>query len=118
MNKKRINNLQIIYNNANYGIAKAINIGEKCLNKDVEFFFTFDQDSLPDVNMIFKMKEFINIAKETEISSIGVICPQIYDSNISKLLKPISKKYSEVKMCIQSGMLINREVFKVVDGFF
>lgn len=102
-------NVLVIENKENFGIAKALSIGIKELSKRIKYFYTFDQDSLLDKNMIEIMDSSIE-------ENDAIISPEIYDKNLNK----ITQKYKgdiPFEIVIQSGMLINLEKYKKTDGF-
>lgn len=106
-------NVSFIKNEKNYGIAKSLNKGVKLLDKEVEWFFTFDQDSIPQNNFLENFFKYLNYKKD-----IGILVPTILDKNINLIInKNLKKEIEEVDMAIQSGMLINKKAYLKTNGF-
>ncbi|WP_302162707.1 glycosyltransferase [uncultured Fusobacterium sp.] len=106
-------NIKLIKNEKNYGIAKSLNKGVKLLDKEIEWFFTFDQDSIPQKNFLENFLKYLNYKKD-----IGILVPTILDKNINFITnKNLKKEIEEVDMAIQSGMLINKEAYLKTNGF-
>lgn len=102
-------NVLMVENRENFGIAKALNIGIKELSKGIKYFYTFDQDSLLDKNMIESM--YSSIEKND-----AIISPEIYDKNLNKITQKYKSNIS-FEIVIQSGMLINLKKYKKTEGF-
>ncbi|WP_124045919.1 glycosyltransferase [Clostridium perfringens] len=112
-------NVELIENDKNYGIAKALNIGIEVSRKfNPKFLITLDHDSILQHNAIEKMtllyKKLTN-----DIDKIGAITPMVYDINKNGYLTKCSEKYEYqyISETIQSGTLINFEVFREINGF-
>lgn len=112
-------NVQVIYNNANYGIAKALNIGVNlAISKGYNWILTLDHDSIASENMINKMIETYKSMNDRE--NIGIICTNIYDTNKEGYLiedNDFKKDYKILKVAVQSGSLIKTEIFKEIGMF-
>ena len=116
-------NLIIINNKENKGIAFAMNIiGEYAYENGYDWFLTLDQDSVCPKNM---MKEYSILVD----SNIGIIAPyikfnerfigQLLRNNKSEGDKRDSKQYAEeVLYAVSSGQLINTRIWKEADGFW
>ena len=117
--------VKIIYNNKNFGIAKALNQGAKyAIENNYEWLLTLDQDSefLPNTyNLLLSSYEQMQ-----DKDKVMLIAPQ-YKERINCNGKELSidyknMKYDEIKwkstnFILTSGSLIKTEVFKTV-GFF
>lgn len=109
-------NIKVIKNKKNYGIAKSLNKGVKLLSEEIKWFFTFDQDSIPCNNFLENLCKYLNYKK-----NIGVLTPLILDNNTNFITQNkklnLELEIEEVNMAIQSGMLINKEIYFKVNGF-
>lgn len=119
--QEKDSSVTIIYNEINYGIAKALNIGIKYAEEEgFKWVITLDHDTVCEEYMIEKMFNYIE--SEGSHINIGIICPRVYDINkkmyIDKVKKSsLEKDYVLVKDCIQSGSLYNINVFQNI-GYF
>lgn len=110
--KNEINNICIIENHSNLGIAKALNIGIKyALQFAPNWIFTFDQDSLPSDDFL----SAYNIA----LSSLSVDKVGLLSCCFSDAPCPAPKNISVKKKhtIITSGCLHNTDIFSKV-GFY
>lgn len=107
-------NCDVIFNEKNEGIAKALNIGiKKLLLDDIDFILTLDHDSIASQNMINEMECIYNKLKDKE--KIGILSPAIYDINKEDYLTDVnSDEYQIIKEPIQSGSLIDVNIFNEV----
>ena len=111
-------NIELIKNSENLGVATALNQGVK---KAFEYGFlwivTFDQDSVPQPNMVEKMLE----TWETypELQKLMVAGPQTIFPNCSPIsaIMEGDKTWEEVAHVITSGSLISKKAFESV-GYF
>lgn len=114
--KKNYLNVDIIFNDRNFGIAKALNQGIKLAKKyNPKYILTLDHDSIVENNMVNKM-----ISKSLTINDekIGIIVPRIFDINKNDYITESNAvDYELVREGIQSGALINYKVFEKI-GFF
>ncbi|WP_349405598.1 glycosyltransferase family 2 protein [Clostridium perfringens] len=119
-NIKKIN---IIYNNENLGIAKALNIGIKeAKSENIEWILTLDQDSLCEKNMIDNIFKYYQSLSYEEQKKVGILAPihrKIIDiKNIKN--EAVDKKMlagKEILAEITSGNIVKMEVFEVC-GYF
>lgn len=115
MKINKLDRVDVIFNNKNYGIAKAINQGiEKANLNKYEWILTLDHDSVIENNYIDKI---IKVLREIDDSKIGIVCPNVYDLNLSEYMFTTEIKYSYVEKCIQSGALFNTQMLKEVGVF-
>lgn len=108
---KNYKNVSLILNDLNEGLAKSYNKAETLFNLEIEWFFTFDQDSLPDKAMIFEIEKFL------KFKDIGIVVPKIIDKNLAIDNSIENKKYDYIKVSIQSGMCIKRKYIKEIGSF-
>lgn len=105
-----LNNVILIENSVNLGIAKALNqILDYSYKNNCDYLLTLDQDSLLEKNMLTYMTNYIG-------DNIAIVCPRIIDLNRDKQ-KKYNRKFEYVNRCITSGSLMNLRVCKKV-GFF
>lgn len=111
---KIFNDIYIIKNSNNRGIAYALNqILEFAYNNNYEWCLTLDQDSVASNNLIKIYQTYINTI---DTKKIGVISCKIVDRNFT-LESPNQKDISFVKSCITSGSLVKVQAWKEVGGF-
>lgn len=113
-------NLRIIKNKSNMGIAYAMNIiGKYASNNGYDWFLTLDQDSVCPANLVEIYAQYID-------SNVGIIAPYIHFNNsfISQLLHLNNneiideRKVKTVDYVISSGQFIQTKVWEKVDGFW
>lgn len=110
---KELPNVIYITERKNNGIAKAINDSVKLMRKEgIDWFFTFDQDSVVDKDMIKQMVSFSN-SIECEKNKIGIIAPNI----MCKQKVEYNEKILFVDKVIQSGMFNKIEAFDKIGGY-
>lgn len=116
---EKYSEIEIVFNNENLGIATALNIGIKNLEKyDVQWILTMDQDSQISENMINKMLEIYNQIETEKRDEILSIFPNFIDESIQNIQeKQIGCEYEYVDAEITSGNLLNIKVFEEV-GYF
>lgn len=109
--KIKKNNIEIIFNSSNLGIASALNIGVKfCVENNYKYILTLDQDSLACNGMVEELILAHGLKK-----NIAITCPS-YSSD--KSLNIFSNnKFSFKNVVITSGNLIKVEIFKKVGLF-
>lgn len=119
--KKAIsNNVEIIYNSENMGIAYALNQGVKYAKKnDFEWIVTLDQDSIATEKMIKDMLTAYNSLSSTKKNEIVSIVPRHIEQKMydEKQIVSTNIKCEEVLTDITSGNLIKVSVFDKV-GYF
>ncbi len=102
----------VIYNHNQNGISGALNIGLNYLfNIGCEWAFTFDQDSMPEDNMISNLIQYLELYRTENIASIAprFVC------NSTKISSKLGFVYKD--SVITSGNLINLGVYKKIGGF-
>lgn len=106
---RQIENVEIIINSQNKGIAYALNqIGEYAKKNNIPFFLTLDQDSIADSNLVENLLEIMGD------NVVGIACPYINRYNDFKR----SLRNLEVKVTITSGSLVRTECWEKVGGFW
>ena len=115
-NLEKEDNLKVIYNKRNIGIAAALNNAiKKAMELGYTWVLTLDHDSICNDKFIM---EFSQAYKELNSKEdIGVICPRIYDTKGKFYLTDTNNNIDKVFTTIQSGSLINCKIFKEI-GFF
>lgn len=110
-----LNKVTIIYNDRNYGIARAINQGIDLLIKlKCDWIITLDDDSVLEKDAVYKMlKAKDNINK----NNIGAVCPNVYDVNLKEYMYSNEIKISKISKAIQSGAMFNSKVFEKIGLF-
>lgn len=103
---------EYIFNDANLGVATALNIGaERAISKGCSFLLTMDQDSKAPYNLIESLLSGI-----INLENVGLISPlhaNIYDTHKKHQNIGISK----VNTVMTSGNLLSLEAYKNVGGF-
>ncbi|ELP5185273.1 TPA: glycosyltransferase [Clostridium perfringens] len=104
--KNTNNNVSLILNNKNLGIAKAINKGIKfATKKDFNWILTLDHDTICEKDMIKKMFNVFNICNEK--NSVAMISPRVFETTKKNYItKKNNGMFNYVRECIQSGSLI------------
>lgn len=114
-NISRKSNINVIFNEVNLGIAKAINKGiEVAIHKEYEWIITLDDDSEPSKVMIKKMLE---VYKNNTNPNIGIISPNIYDLNSQELISDNQLEWNYIDKCIQSGSMIRSKIIEKLGMF-
>ncbi len=95
----------IIFNNQNFGIAKALNQGiKKAITLDCDWVITFDQDSKPKTNIVNKLLEiYLNCANNDDIGAIGTNFENQDKTRYKKVIT--ENNFSECEYLITSGCL-------------
>ena len=105
---KSYNNLELIRNETNIGIACALNqIGDIAVKTSTEYFLTLDQDSICDSNMVEKLIELFSDPE------VGGVTPYI---NV-KGFKP-ENTLLELKTAISSGFIVRSSLWYKIGGFW
>lgn len=100
------NNIQIVFNDKNYGIATALNIGAKIgREKNYKYLLTMDQDSILDENAVDEMIKVIE--KDDSIWSVGT----------NYLNLSCEEDFIPKDVLITSGNLTYMNIFDKVGGF-
>jgi rhamnosyltransferase len=119
------NNISIIFNKNNQGIAAAQNIGIGLAMKDgYEWILFLDHDSQPHKSMVSYMFSLYNSLSEDKKQRIAIIAPRIIDINTQKehsflLNSPfffkrqycVAPYIENIISVINSGSLIKKEIF-------
>lgn len=104
--------IEYIFQNENFGIAKALNIVcEKAIKENYKFILTMDQDSSFNDNDLDKMKE---IAFNQDLKKVGIISP--WHKTKLKIEKP-TKEIDYPLDVMTSGNILNLEIYKKIGGF-
>jgi rhamnosyltransferase len=112
-------NIELIKNSENLGVATALNQGvKKALEYGFSWVVTFDQDSIPQPNMVVKMLETWEAYPRPE--KLMVVGPQTIFSNCSQKSVTIQddKPWQEVTHVITAGSLISKQAFESVGYYF
>lgn len=110
--------IELIKNSANLGVATALNQGiRKALKHGFLWIAAFDQDSVPQPDMVERMLETWAIYPEPE--KLMVAGPQTIFPNCSpeSAIMEGDRAWKEVTHVITSGSLISRKAFESV-GYF
>lgn len=106
------NEIVLIHNRNNLGIAKAFNqIFEYFEDKKIEWILTLDQDTICPDNMISEYKKYINLI------NIAIISPIVSYSGDSYCRSESTKLYDYINCCISSGAFISLKAWKKIKGF-
>ena len=114
-------NIVLIKNNKNEGIAYAMNVvGKYAYDNDYEWFLTLDQDSVCPLDLIKTYQKYIS-------GKIGILAPFIAETMpfIGQLFKKgdghkvkSDKEISKIFFAVSSGQLINTKAWHEADGFW
>lgn len=105
----KLESINIIKNNKNEGIAKALNQAKDyALSENKEWLLTLDQDSICPLNLI---NEYL---RYTNNDNIGILTLAIKKNGI---LDIPTTNIEYVERCITSGSLMNLRVLDKVGGF-
>lgn len=109
-------NIDLIQNENNLGIAKALNqIIEYSEQRGYDWVITLDQDTVCPSNLISTYNKYIDMDNK-----IAIICPYMIDINVEGLNSYNNKKlpkYQWVEECITSGSLTNIRICKKLGMF-
>lgn len=104
-------NVELIENNHNFGIAKALNqMCEKAESGGYKWILTLDQDTIIPTNMVEIMMPYCSY------KSIGIICPSIIYEGWDKKNK-VKNDTEYVYACMTSASLTRIKAWKRVGGF-
>jgi rhamnosyltransferase len=121
--ERTCNNVKVIYNRRNLGIAVALNVGVRyALDRQYKWVLTMDHDSEAAPGMVESIIKAYDQLAARGTENIGIIAASFVDRNVQTSYgqEKQSKQASgieEVLRCISSGSMINCAVFKKV-GFF
>lgn len=113
-----VNNISIINNNINLGMAKALNQGiEWAIHKNLKWIITFDQDTNITKDFIEDMyKVYKNFPFPEKIAAIGANYFNYNNNQIAEKMEQ-DKLYAIVKDVITSGCLVNLDITAKIGGF-
>jgi rhamnosyltransferase len=117
------NNVKVIYNGRNLGIAAALNVGVRyALDRQYKWVLTMDHDSEATPGMVESIINTYDQLATRGTENIGIIAASFVDRNVQTSYgqEKQSKQaggIKEVSICISSGSTINCAIFKEV-GFF
>ncbi|BCC14773.1 TPA: glycosyltransferase [Bacillus cereus] len=105
-------NIIIVKNNNNIGIAAALNqLMSYCQSKDYSWVLTLDQDSVCPNNLVREYVKYLNIPK------IALISPVIIDRNKNSDEEINKTAYNNIEKCITSATLTNVSIWEEIGGF-
>lgn len=107
-------NITIIKNEENFGIAKALNQAMLfCQSKGYTWVLTLDQDSVCPSNLIEEYTKYL------DLPNVAIISPVIDDRNMreSSTVLHSADDYEEIEKCITSATLTNVDIWEKLDGF-
>lgn len=110
--------VRVIWNEENFGIAKALNQGATAgIHMGFDWAITFDQDSKPNANIIDIVKEAFSLFPHKEdVGAIGVNYERKGDNEIYNE-KSKYVVYQIKDTLITSGCLMSLKVFQEIRGF-
>ena len=101
-------NIRVVFNRRNLGVAKALNqIGNIAEKMNCDFFITLDQDSVFNKNAIGKMMH-----KMALIPKVGIVAPVVNRNGISHF------NINQNRTVITSGNLVRTKAWKDIGGFW
>lgn len=106
--------IELISNEKNYGIAKALNqLCENAMLDGYSWILTLDQDTVVASNLIRLMQKYCSD------ENIGILCPTVkYEGwNNRNNYKKHNKDLTEVSACMTSASLTRLDAWKLVAGF-
>jgi len=107
-------NITILKNEENFGIAKALNQAMLfCQSKGYTWVLTLDQDSICPSNLIEEYTKYLDLPK------VAILSPVIDDRNMreSSTVPHSTDDYEEIEKCITSATLTNVDIWEKLDGF-
>lgn len=113
------NQVQVIFNRANLGIAAALNIGVQLATKQgYQWVVTLDQDSKPER----KLTDFFRAVLQSKLllQKIGVVGANYINTNNGRLGVAVANAEQEimqVRSVITSGSLLNLQCYEEIEGF-
>lgn len=105
-------NVCIIRNNANLGVASALNIGfTYAIDNGYRWCWTFDQDSEPLPNALEELENSIRFLDERDVKDVGIIASTgisrkyntLYRGNLAKWVHPF-KKIKRINVCYECDL--------------
>lgn len=116
--------IKVIYNQANLGIAAALNVGVNyAIQGKYDWVATFDQDSLAPGDFISSMLIAYESCDYKE--DVALVSPTYQEQQTGLLLSfgnPGDQRFARIKMTMTSGNLVKTSVFSSVgefdEGFF
>ncbi len=110
---KQYENIMLIENPQNYGIAKALNqLCELAVSHSYKWILLLDQDSIAGEDLINKYLRYI------EMDRVALITPYFDDENEPDIVvSKIDKPYETVKRCNTSASFIRLSVWQQLGGF-
>ncbi len=126
----KLRDIKIIKNDANLGLAKAINLGvSRAISEGSEAFFLFDQDSIPNVDMIEKILDKAKYLSRNHINW-GSIGPSIFNQSDNSIwpvpispdgrlrfIRQLDEDLVEVDYLITSGIFISSQIWNIVGSY-
>lgn len=105
-----------IFNDSNYGVSHAYNLGVNYAKSiGIEWVFFLDGDA--NVSNEYFTESFLTLKEALKLKvKVGVICPIVGDSEHIKMAK-FRDKFSFIGSSITSGIMININVFLKVGGY-
>ncbi|MEN6414761.1 MAG: glycosyltransferase [Veillonellales bacterium] len=109
-------NIEIIYNSDNFGIAYALNQGVLfSYQRGFKWVLTMDQDSIAEENMVSEMLNCALICQDNVVSiSPTIVCN---DEKSSEFFMTMSPKYEERLTVITSGNLVKTKMYEMIGGY-
>ncbi|MBQ8649300.1 MAG: glycosyltransferase family 2 protein [Clostridia bacterium] len=106
-------NLSLLENGENLGIAKALNqMSEAAFNDGFDWLLTLDQDTVIESELIKKYERY------TELDKVAILTPFIDDEYEPDIIKSSIKiPYESVKRCYTSASLTLLSAWKEVGGY-
>jgi rhamnosyltransferase len=112
---KRIKKFSYMPNNANLGVARALNIGAReAMKYGADFLLTMDQDSRAAEVLVPHM---LSVLKNMDESKVGIIAPVCVGRYECRDIRPEVPESEEVSSAITSGSLLNLNAYKVAGPF-
>ncbi|PAL14207.1 glycosyltransferase family 2 protein [Peribacillus simplex] len=112
--KKKYENIEIIVNPQNVGVAGALNQAlSYAESNNFKWLLSLDQDSVCEEKFIYKYKNYL---RECNTKEILLLCPNIVDINV-KNKNLVNDNIEEVDMAITSGSFLNVENSMKIGGF-
>lgn len=111
-NSINVNNIIVLGNGENVGLAKALNeiMEAACTNGNFEWVITLDQDSIIPPNYVERI-----LPKLSE-KNIGIVCPQVIDRR-RVYITPNTSGEEQIEMCITSASCTRIAAWKDVGKF-
>lgn len=112
-------NVDIIVNEENIGISKALNAGVAvAVSERVDWLITLDQDSCVGINMMEEMSlTYEKCLNQEQIAAIVPTCRPLSERNKETTFVEESDSFKSVKLAATSGTLIKTTIFSVVGSY-